>query len=331
MLVMEPGAKLRAEAGMLVVERRSAESVRISPSHLRGVVAGSGVVVSSPALTLITESGCTFVQLGKAGRVSHWTIGHERSMASNILAQAMMESDRKVGGPRSLSVVVDVIAERIKAMDSLLAQHERTGRSDSEASVDSLREARKEIGYCVLRLASSSSIDEARGYEGAASAAYFGCMAVMLTGELRTQRRTRRPPRDEVNAMLSLGYSLLVAEMVGSVIAHGLTPELGLLHPPDFRGRPALALDLVEPLRISVVDRLVLSVCNRRQMNADHFTASPESDGGVLFSAEGRRKFYACYQEAMASGVVDHEGPPRSVRDLIDLSVRWYMERIHGE
>lgn len=254
MLVMEPGAKLRAEAGMLVVDRRSAESIRVAPSHLRGVVAGPGVVVSSPALTLITDSGCTFVQLGKAGRVSHWTIGHERSMASNILAQAMMESDRKVGGLRSLAVVVDVIAERIKAMDSLLAQHERTGRSDNAHGFERLRNARAELESCMRRLGSSSSIDEARGHEGAASAAYFGCMAVMLTGELRTQRRSRRPPRDEVNAMLSLGYSMLAAEMVGSVIAYGLTPELGLLHPPDFRGRPALALDLVEPLRISVVD-----------------------------------------------------------------------------
>lgn len=313
---------------MLCIERHGAPASRIAVSRIRAVVAGPGVIVSSPALSLLAEGCCPFVHLGRGGRVRYWIGSCERSTARVVLAQARMESDRASGGSSSQAVVRDLIGERIRAMDALLAQHGRTERPDGHSDIAQLRRARRQLREHIDGLESSQSIDEARGFEGAASAAYFACMGSMLTGDLRTARRSRRPPRDPVNAMLSLGYSLLVAEALGAIVAHGLNPELGLLHPPDFRGRPSVALDLVEPLRISIIDRLVISLCNRRRLCCAHFETDPMDPAGIAFTDEGRHRFLACYQDAMQSEVVSPDGSTCSVRDLIDRSVRWYLERI---
>jgi CRISPR-associated protein Cas1 len=328
---MAPGVKLRAESGMLCIERDGAPASRFAVSRIRAVVAGPGVIVSSPALSLLAEGSCPFIHLGRGGRVRYWIGSCARPTARVVLAQARMESDRASGGPGSQAIVRELIGERIRAMDALLAQHERTERTerpDGYSDVAHLRRARRQLREHINGLATSQSIDEARGFEGAASAAYFACMGSMLTGDLRTARRSRRPPRDPVNAMLSLGYSLLVAEALGTVVAHGLNPELGLLHPPDFRGRPSIALDLVEPLRISIIDRLVISLCNRRRLCAADFATDPSAPEGIAFTDEGRHRFLACYQEAMESEVLCPDGSTCSVRDLVDRSVRWYLERI---
>ena len=134
------------------------------------------------------------------------------------------------------------------------------------------------------------SIESLLGHEGAAAAAYFQAFGQMLRRDFVFTVRSRRPPRDPANALLSLAYTLLTSEATSAVAGAGLDPALGMLHTPE-EGRPALALDLTEEFRHAVGDRLTLHLVNNRVLSASaDFEAVPE--GGVRLRAEGRKRFF---------------------------------------
>lgn len=118
----------------------------------------------------------------------------------------------------------------------------------------------------------------------------------MVRAEFAFTTRSRRPPRDPVNALLSFGYALLCTELTGVVAAQGLDPHVGVLHDLDY-GRPSLALDIEEEFRQPIVDRLVLSVINRGILKPEDF--DDRGEGGVFMQEDARFRFLECYHRAM--------------------------------
>lgn len=138
--------------------------------------------------------------------------------------------------------------------------------------------------------------DTLRGVEGLGAKAYFDLFDAMIFGkkpEFSFQGRTRRPPLDRVNAMLSFGYSILSNDCASALEAFGLDAYVGFLH-RDRPGRKSLALDLMEELRAPVVERMVISMINNRQVSDGDFTEM--DDGAVLLSDFGRRTFFTEWQ-----------------------------------
>jgi len=328
LLVTAPRSVLRAIDGHLAIERHDQPTVTVSPARLRGVVVGSTIGASADVLALLADHACSFVQLDVGGSVRVTLVPPDADVGTLLLCQAALERDRRRHGGHAIQIAGELISLRIQAMDAILQQHERARSAADDPSCCVIGGARRELSAWLARIPGTPTMDRLRGIEGASSAAYWRCMSTMLTGELTTSRRTRRPPRDAVNAMLSFGYSLLCAEMTGAVTAHGLAPSLGLLHTPQESARPSLALDLVEPLRISIIDRMVLAMCNRGQMTLAHFE-QPHGEPAVWMTPEGRKIFLTAYQSTMVSGVQLDDGSHCSVRCLIDRSVRWYIERMH--
>jgi CRISPR-associated protein Cas1 len=148
-----------------------------------------------------------------------------------------------------------------------------------------------------VRLRDAGSLDAARGCEGDAARAYFDAFDRMVRVDRETfhlRVRTRRPPRDPLNAALSFLYALVLSDCVSGVESVGLDPQIGYLH--SLRpGRPALALDLMEELRPVMADRLALSLINRRQLTERDFERQP--GGAVLLAERGRREVIAAYQK----------------------------------
>ena len=118
----------------------------------------------------------------------------------------------------------------------------------------------------------------------------------MFRKELTFQERTRRPPKDPVNAILSLGYTMITNEILGLVIAHGLDPYLGFLHGVVY-GRPSLALDLVEEFRQPVIDRLTLHLFNHNIITIEDFR-KVEQDG-VYLTNDGMKKYFQFYEKRL--------------------------------
>lgn len=146
-------------------------------------------------------------------------------------------------------------------------------------------------------LPAAVTLDGVRGIEGQAAALYFDTFGAMITApaeEFSFRFRTRRPPRDRVNALLSFLYSLLTQECLAACEGTGLDPQFGFLHALR-PGRPALALDLMEEFRPSLADRLALTLINRRQLRPEHF--EERTGESVFLNEEGRRTVLAAYQK----------------------------------
>jgi CRISPR-associated protein Cas1 len=137
----------------------------------------------------------------------------------------------------------------------------------------------------------------------------------MVRGEFTFTGRSRRPPRDPINALLSFGYTLLTTEMTGALAAQGLDPFVGILHDLDY-GRPSLALDLLEEFRQPVIDRLVLSIVNRGALKAEHF--DDRGEAGVLLNDTGRPRFLEFYHRALETAFTERgEESPTNYRALL--------------
>jgi len=144
----------------------------------------------------------------------------------------------------------------------------------------------------LLLLDETLSIDTLRGIEGAGAREWFGILADLLDTAWQFSGRNRRPPRDPVNALLSLGYTLLVSEVRKAVHARGLDPCIGFLHDP-YPGRDSLVLDLTEPLRPGV-DAFVLGLVEETLTPEDFTTGQQE---GCRLSKEARGIFYGAWEE----------------------------------
>src|SRR5437879_709295 len=183
----------------------------------------------------------------------------------------------------------------------------------------------------------AESIEELLGIEGSAARLYFGDFTGMIkpdegadSGEFRfdLEGRNRRPPRDPVNAMLSLGYSLLAKDLTVACYAVGFDPYVGFYHQPRF-GRPALALDLMEPFRPLVVDSAVLRAINTGMVTEEDFV---RAGGAVVLKESGRKGFMRAYEGRMDELVTHPLFEYRvSYRRMLEIQSRLLARVLEGE
>jgi len=207
-------------------------------------------------------------------------------------------------------------------------------RNHLEPDPITLREM-KEMGEAAEQC---SSMEELLGIEGNAARLYFGAFQGLIKVEMdedlpRVFRmdfagRNRRPPRDAVNALLSLGYSLLAKDLTIACYAAGFDPMMGFYHQPRF-GRPALALDLMEPFRALVVDSAVVTAINTKMVTPRDFVSAGQA---VALTAEGRKGFYRAYELRMDT-MVTHPlfGYRVSYRRLMEIQVRLLAKLLEGD
>ena len=178
----------------------------------------------------------------------------------------------------------------------------------------------------------AADLDTARGLEGAAAAIYFAEFSSMIRecswARFSFAGRNRRPPRDPINAMLSLGYSVLSKEVAGVCYAVGLDPFLGFLHQPRY-GRPALALDLMEEFRPLIADSVVISMINRREIAESDFISTTS---GTFLNDRGRKVFWEAWFRRMDTEVSHPQfGYKMSYRRMIEVQARQLWRFCRGE
>jgi len=152
------------------------------------------------------------------------------------------------------------------------------------------------LGQLAQNCQEASSLDTLRGYEGTAAGRYFECYAGFFPEHAPFERRSRRPPHNAPNAVLSYAYTLLSAEAEACLHAIGLDPAIGFLHEPADR-RPSLALDIIEPFRAPLADAMALDLLTHSVLNPHaHFE---NRNGGVYLNLEGRKRFFVAYERRM--------------------------------
>lgn len=266
-----------------------------------GAIVCFGDVMLSPALMhRCAEDGRSIVLLSSHGR---FRARLEGPTSGNVLlrrAQHLALSDPA----RRLEIARSVVAGKIRNSRSMLLRAARDAKSIDDQDV--LSQAARLHADVLERVAKRDDLDMLRGDEGDAARIYFAAFSTMVRGDARgvfgIAERSRRPPRDPMNAVLSFLYTLLRAECTAAIEGVGLDPQIGFLHALR-PGRPALALDLMEELRTSHADRLALTLVNRRELQESDFE---RFDGGAVHLNEtGRRTVILAWQERKADEV-DH-------------------------
>lgn len=286
------GASLRKDGENVVVEIEGAERARVPLHMLASVVTFGAIYVSPPLMQACATAGITIALLDRIGRFQARVEG---PVSGNVLLRRQQYRASDAPDEIVRSVVSAKIANQRTLLQRGLRDHGDAIAPDRAAAIGA---AVERLGM-ILRRASLSkeTADVLRGLEGEAAQIYFSVFAGLLRVDepgLAFLGRSRRPPRDPVNAILSFLYTMLTHDCRSAAESVGLDPAVGFLH-RDRPGRPSLALDLMEELRPAFADRLTLSLLNRRQITMRDF--SVQENGAVLLTDEGRRTVLTAWQE----------------------------------
>jgi CRISPR-associated protein Cas1 len=273
----------------IMVERET--KLRLPLLRLSGIVVFGRVTVTPFLIQRCAEDGRSLVWLDRNGRFKARVEGPARGNVLLRRAQHLALSDKQ----KAQRIAQQIVAAKLQNSRQVLLRGAReAGTDDARAA---LSDAAARIAEILGRLGECRSLDELRGAEGDAARTYFGVFGYHVRADQEAfamDGRTRRPPRDRVNAVLSFLYALLRAECIAGLESVGLDPQVGFLHALR-PGRPALALDLMEEFRPIVADRLALTLINRKQLQAEHFVNLP--GGAVHLNDDGRKAVLQAYQQ----------------------------------
>ncbi|MCC7414049.1 MAG: CRISPR-associated endonuclease Cas1 [Gammaproteobacteria bacterium] len=251
----------------------------------RVVVQGSSIDINTAAILKLADQGAAvlFLSARQARRVAI-LLGPAHNDATVRLAQSQLVYDDVFRQRWAREIVGRKISRQRSFLQRVreLRPDRRKPLSDALATLESNR--------CAL-VAGEHLTESLRGFEGSAAAAYFRGYCSVFPESLEFTGRNRRPPRDPVNACLSLAYTLLHFDAVRAAHRAGLDPFLGFYHRPAF-GRESLACDLIEPLR-PVVDEWIWRLIGARTLRAEHFTRDKSA---CLLGKAGRGHFYASWE-----------------------------------
>ena len=288
-----PDSRLRLDNDTLRVEIEQETRLRVPLHHLQAVVCFGHVGLSAPLMHRLAESGITLVLLDANG---HFKARLEGGVTGNVLLrQAQHRAVDNAGF--TLELARAVVAGKLKNQRQVLQRGARESKQpDDEAK---LTRAAQDLAASLRALPAAADLDTLRGLEGEAARTYFAALNLLVRPDLRElfsmDGRSRRPPRDRMNALLSFLYSMWTNDCRSACEAAGLDPQLGFLHAVrPGRAALALALDLIEEFR-PWADRLALTLVNRGQLGADDFDL--REGGAVLLQGDARKTVVVAYQE----------------------------------
>jgi CRISPR-associated protein Cas1 len=291
LFVTTEGSYLAKDGQAVAVRVEKATKLRVPLHNLDGIVCLGRVGASPSLLAAAAEAGVRVSFLTARGRflaaVQGFTPG-------NVLLRR--EQYRAADDPaRSAAVARSIVLGKLANCRHVLLRAARDA-GDGERS-ERLRAAAGRLGVGIDQAKAAATVDVLRGVEGEAGARYFGAFDDLLGGRdpaFRFAVRSRRPPLDRVNALLSFVYTLLTHDLRSACESVGLDAAVGFLH-RDRSGRPGLALDLMEEFRPVLADRLVLSLINRGQVTASGFQTL--ESGAVLMDDATRKAVIVAWQK----------------------------------
>jgi CRISP-associated protein Cas1 len=293
------GAWLHKERETLVVKLDGVQRLQVPMLHLASVACFGRVGCSPDLMAALTEAGIHVAFFSPYGKLLARVEGVP---GGNVLLRR--EQYRAADDPgRTLELARAMVAGKVANARAFLL-HAR--RDAVEERKPSLAEVCERLALHLRALSRATSVDEIRGLEGMAARDYFSVFSLLVKRHEESFRfggRSRRPPMDRINALLSFGYALLMQDCAAALAGVGLDPAVGFLH-EERPGRLSLALDLMEEFRAPLVDRFVLSLVNRGQLSPEDFIEEP--NGAWRLTDAGRKTFLVSWQENK-QGELRHE------------------------
>jgi CRISPR-associated protein Cas1 len=283
-------AYLSKERETFVVEVNN-EKVFQAPIHSIENIVCFGFKPLTPALmAFCAENNVGISYLSETGRFLARVQGAQQGNVLLRKAQyAIAENELQ-----SLSIARPIVAAKVTNYRSLLLRHQR---NHPDECPDSVGLAAETMGGRLVEIQHAESLDELRGYEGECATLYFAVLSSLITAQREDftfVQRTKRPPLDPANALLSFLYAVLANDVRSAVETTGLDPQVGFLHQVR-PGRPSLALDIMEEFRAYLGDRVMLNLINLKQVTRKDFEI--RESGEVRMSDDARKTVITAYQK----------------------------------
>jgi CRISPR-associated protein Cas1 len=288
------GAYLRKDGEAVEIRHEKQTKLRVPFHNLDGIVTfGWDTTASASLMGACAKAGIALSFHSPHGRLLAATRGFT---SGNILLRR--EQYRRADSePASLAIAANVLSAKIANSRTVLLRCARDHGEADPARASALLSAADKLANRIDQVPRATSLDSLRGTEGECAAFYFAAFPHLLVNHdpaVQMNGRTRRPPLDPVNAILSFLYSILAHDCRSALESCGLDPQCGFLH-RDRPGRPSLALDIMEEFRPYLADRLALTLFNRRQLTSRSFDI--KENGSVLLKDDARKEVLVAWQE----------------------------------
>lgn len=326
--ITEPGAQLEREYRHLLVVCQDQTRLRVPLADVDHVVLmGQGVGATTPALHALLEAGIPLSLVRANGEL----LGRLTPPSSLNLDLRRRQYSRAADPAFCLALSRAIVTGKLRNSHALALRWTRTrGPVEAAAGPDGRTAELARLAAAIGQAGAAADLPALRGIEGSGSRAYFALYRAQLRGGLTFAQRTRRPPRDPVNALLSLAYTLLGEAVATALEIVGLDPYEGFYH-ADKYGRPALALDLLEEFRAPIADSVVLTLVNNRRLTAADFTAN-ETTGGVYLSRDGLRVFLQAFSARLHARITHPlAGRPLTYQKCLEVQARLLAKTITGD
>jgi len=316
--VDEQGAIIRKEGGHLVVKCKDRPTTSVPVSNLKQVVVIGNVLLTTCALELLASHSVDLVILSYYG---HY-IGRFQGELGGDVSVRKQQYAMAANPEFCLRFARQIVRGKLSNMRTLLLRYNRKLKDTSVAL------AIAEIERALACIDEATSLAQLQGYEGSASKSYFSAFKpIVKTSDgdaLNFSKRSRRPPADPINVLLSFSYALLTSLVNTAVCIVGLDPYQGFFHQDRF-GRSSLALDLMEEFRPVIADSVVLRLVNSKIITDTDFAIQ---DGDVRLSERGKAMFFKAFRQRITTTTIHpHEAERTSYERCVELQAR-YLVRI---
>lgn len=285
--ITSSNAFIRKEGDTFVVEIDNKKTFQAPVFTIQNIVCFGYKPVTPSLMAYCSENGISISYLSSTGKFLARVYGAQTGNVMLRTKQYQISDSEE----ESLKISKNIVVAKIKNSRNLILRHIR-----NHGGTQNMKDCSILMARSMNNAEIASSLDELRGYEGESASIYFSCfndLIVSQKDDFVFKIRTRRPPLDKVNALLSFLYVIVTNDIRSALEVVGIDPQVGFLHSKR-SGRPSLALDIVEEFRSYIAERLVLTLINRKQISKSDF--EKRETGEIRIKDKGRREILMAYQ-----------------------------------
>lgn len=308
----EEGTHLTLKDNRIVIKKSSDILKEVSLEKVDNIVIIGNISITSPLSIELLEREIPVNWLSSTGKF----YGRLEPTTRVNIARQREQFRCSDNNEFSLELAKSFIIGKVKNCQVVLRRYNRNV-SDNDVS-----ENIEELKKYVIKISEAETVEQLLGYEGNSAKLYFKSLGKMVKEEFKFDKRTRRPPKDKFNCLLSLGYTLLLYEIYTAIVNKGLHPYCSFLHKIR-NGHPALASDLIEEWRPTVVDSLVMNLIQTKIITPEHFLPQDEMSGGVFLTKDGLKIFIKKFEERLKqlNSYLTYVDYPLSFRESLQFQV----------
>lgn len=289
--VTNPDAYISKDGENVVIKVNNVEMMRRPIHILEGIVCFNYVGISPKLMNLCMENNVGVSFVNEHGNFMARISGKVRGNVLLRRTQYRYADNKGKSNEISKNFIIGKIVNCRSVINRAIRDH------NNSVNIENMKHTAEKLSSAVQNVKNAADCDELRGIEGDAARTYFSMfnnLILQQKDDFFFTERSRRPPMDNLNAMLSYAYTLLTHEMQSALETVGLDPYVGFMH-TDRPGRVSLALDMIEELRPYIAERFVISLINRKQISASGFIA--KESGGIIMDKDTKSIFLSAWQK----------------------------------